>query len=1187
MKLRLLFLTFLFSALSWGQATLPVNRTIWNAGAPVGWTDSGTGSYTSTFACSGSNGGRLDSTGDYYEVFFTGIPDQLSYTIKISGSSTSNLLVEESADGVIWTTVVDHTSISTTCTTFNHTLLATTQYVKWTYNKVAQNVTIDDVDITVASVTPTINVNPSSLSGMVYVVGSGPSAEQTFDISGSNLTTDITLTAPTNYEISTTSGAGFTNSIALTQSGGNVVTTTIYVRLKAGLSVATYSGEIISCTSTGATTQDVTCNGAVVNPSTPFEAGDFAVIALNSNISCYGGYTAGDDEISFITFRDIQNGDSFYMTDNGFERDNANEWGNTEGVYQFTRTGPTLTAGTVITFRLLNTSPFVEFNSPDASWSFVKVAGFGGNMVMNSGGDQIFFMQGGTWNNPGGTHDATYTPGTYLYAFNTNSSWTSFGGSTQQSGLPINLRCFSLMPGSATDYLEYTGPTSPADKLTWISRLNNPANWTDRTDCASYTGMHVGQSYTVSPSGTYIDGVWVGSKSTDWFDCGNWQTLQVPDETINVDINSTYAQRDVEISITSPNAPIYNNVALANDLSLTDRTLIIEANPLNVLEIHGNFLLDGNGTLDMDDANTATIDGTIHLYGNWTNNLDEADFEEGNGTVYFDGSVDQIISNVSPIGTEVFYDVVMNNNFITSVSNDLIANGDLIVNTGNTVTVNANDYIQVGFDLTVDGTFNVEDDGSLIQVDDNGVNTGNINYERTTTGIALDYVYWSSPVNGVTTPATGYVYTWNPTFANPNGGWGYWIGATNTSMAPGVGYIMRDVFSRTFTGVPRNGVIQPSISRANYTNVSGFTGTNGVLITRFDDNWNLVGNPYPSAISALDFLNANPNIEGAVRIWTHGTSPATSIADPVYDDYVYNYTVNDYIVYNGTGTVSGPAGFNGFIAGGQSFMINMNDGASVTETVTFNNSMRNRTHNNEQFYKQTSSTKNVVFAEEKHRIWLDLADVNNNSVRTLVGYVSGATTGKDRLYDAVSNAQSNGMNIFSIINDERMLIQGRGVPFDVNDKVQLSVNIPSSGLYSIGLSAVDGLFSDGQDIYLEDKALNIIFDIKQMPYTFYAEQGEFKNRFILRFTNETLGIEDTISEDSVAVFSQENNISISSASETIESVMVYNVLGQLLLKENNINSNNMVISKLTRNNQALIVRVNFNNGKEITRKIVF
>lgn len=510
----------------------------------------------------------------------------------------------------------------------------------------------------------------------------------------------------------------------------------------------------------------------------------------------------------------------------------------------------------------------------------------------------------------------------------------------------------------------------------------------------------------------------------------------------------------------------------------------------------------------------------------------------------------------------------------------------LFVNATYTLDIQAVDYVEIQYNLTVNGTLNVWDDGSLVQVDDSGVNVGNINYERITTGVALDYVYWSSPVNGVTTPATGYVYTWNPTFANPNGGWGYWIGATNTSMAPGVGYIMRDVFSRTFTGVPRNGVIQPTISRANYTGPD-FAGTNTILITRFDDNWNLVGNPYPSAISALDFLNANPNIEGAVRIWTHGTSPATSISDPVYDDYVYNYTVNDYIVYNGTGTVSGPAGFNGFIAGGQSFMINMNDGASATETVTFNNSMRNRTHNNEQFYKQTSPTKNVVFAEEKHRIWLDLADANNNSVRTLVGYVSGATTGKDRLYDAVSNAQSNEMNIFSIINDERMLIQGRGVPFDVNDKVQLSVNIPSTGLYSIGLSAFDGLFLDGQDIYIEDIVLNIIFDIKQMPYTFYAEKGEFKNRFVLRFTNETLGIEDIISEDSVVVFSQGNNISISSENTPIKSVAIYNLLGQLLFKENNVNSNNIVVSKLIKNSQALIVKVHFDNNKEITRKIVF
>ena len=27
-----------------------------------------------------------------------------------------------------------------------------------------------------------------------------------------------------------------------------------------------------------------------------------------------------------------------------------------------------------------------------------------------------------------------------------------------------------------------------------------------------------------------------------------------------------------------------------------------------------------------------------------------------------------------------------------------------------------------------------------------------------------------------------------------------------------------------------------------------------------DDNWNLVGNPYPSAINAIDFLTLNTNI---------------------------------------------------------------------------------------------------------------------------------------------------------------------------------------------------------------------------------------------------------------------------------------------------------------------------------------
>ncbi|MBK7173705.1 MAG: hypothetical protein IPH84_10840 [Bacteroidales bacterium] len=58
-------------------------------------------------------------------------------------------------------------------------------------------------------------------------------------------------------------GSGYTSPITLTQTGGTVATTTIYARLIAGLAVGTYNSEAIACTSTGATTQNVTCNGSV------------------------------------------------------------------------------------------------------------------------------------------------------------------------------------------------------------------------------------------------------------------------------------------------------------------------------------------------------------------------------------------------------------------------------------------------------------------------------------------------------------------------------------------------------------------------------------------------------------------------------------------------------------------------------------------------------------------------------------------------------------------------------------------------------------------------------------------------------------------------------------------------------------------------------------------------------------
>lgn len=109
----------------------------------------------------------------------------------------------------------------------------------------------------------TISTSTSTLTGFTYNIGSGPSSEQSFTVGGSNLTNDIAINAPTNYEISLVSGGTFGASIPLTQTGGTVATTTIYARLKAGLAVGNYNSENIAITSTGATAASVACSGSV------------------------------------------------------------------------------------------------------------------------------------------------------------------------------------------------------------------------------------------------------------------------------------------------------------------------------------------------------------------------------------------------------------------------------------------------------------------------------------------------------------------------------------------------------------------------------------------------------------------------------------------------------------------------------------------------------------------------------------------------------------------------------------------------------------------------------------------------------------------------------------------------------------------------------------------------------------
>ncbi len=559
-------------------------------------------------------------------------------------------------------------------------------------------------------------------------------------------------------------------------------------------------------------------------------------------------------------------------------------------------------------------------------------------------------------------------------------------------------------------------------------------------------------------------------------------------------------------------------------------------------------------------------------------------------------------SNWTPNGVPTASDCVTINNigFSPIISGPSVAyayavnipsNGNLVVASNGTFVVT--DIINVN----ANGTFEIKNSGNLIQINE-GSNIGNITMERIAFVDNSDYVYWSSPVAGFSSANISTysnntnLYKWIPTIpGNGIGEFGNWVNTTEI-MVLGKGYIEKGLnnapmnsptnFTSTFIGVPNNGTINTPISRGTYNTVgsypSPYSPTNA---TQDDDNWNLLGNPYPSSISADAFLMANSTkITGFIRIWRHGIVPNTSTLDPFYNNYSYNYDPSDYLTYNLSGP-SSPLGFEGYIAAGQGFAVLMNPfSASTSMTASFDNSMRSSSYRNDQFFR-TANT-NIGNLPEG-RIWLDLVSSTSNC-SMLVAYVNGATNQKDQMYDAQADLKTN-FNIYSLLEGyDRNIIQGRSVPFDVNDQVPLAVKVPTSGNYTIFINGIDGLLST-QNIYLEDKLYNIIHDLRTVPYTFYAEEGETLDRFVLRFSNQTLSTDDQNYADQVSIFVN-NHVNVKSLGQSIHEITVYDALGKKVLDRKNIKQQEIILSELLANTEMLIIKVKLENDLIVTKKII-
>ncbi|MGL2999901.1 T9SS sorting signal type C domain-containing protein [Flavobacterium sp. RSSB_23] len=512
----------------------------------------------------------------------------------------------------------------------------------------------------------------------------------------------------------------------------------------------------------------------------------------------------------------------------------------------------------------------------------------------------------------------------------------------------------------------------------------------------------------------------------------------------------------------------------------------------------------------------------------------------------------------------------------------------LTINNGVTATVPSGVTLTITNAVTTNGQLIFENNASLVQTT-NATNTGAIEYRRISKPMKnFDYTYWSSPVTGqnIVTLSPNTLADKYFRFSGSANDWVLYNNPTTSTMIPGVGYIIR---------VPKPGSPAPdNWSGLTYPQPVAFKGTpnNGNYSFAVGANeLNLVGNPYPSAIRADDFITANTSIiYGALYFWTHNTAIAPSGSD-------YVYTANDYATYNITGgtaggplpiPVTGPAPSpglntsvpNGFIAAGQSFFVEN----AAAGSFQFTNAMR-AAGNNSQFFKQANTKKTATI--EKNRVWLNLTNSGGAFKQLLVGYITGATNDWDNMYDGPTFDGQEFVDFYSVNQGKNLTIQGRALPFIETDVVPLGYRSTIAGPFDISIDNRDGALSN-QEIWLEDKKTNTLHELSKGKYTFTAINGVENDRFVLKYTGKTLGTDDNeVAVKSLIVSVKNKKITLTSSAEAITQVQIFDLLGRKVYDKSKINAQEWSISNLSSSEQTLIVKTTLANGAISNNKIIY
>lgn len=607
----------------------------------------------------------------------------------------------------------------------------------------------------------------------------------------------------------------------------------------------------------------------------------------------------------------------------------------------------------------------------------------------------------------------------------------------------------------------------------------------------------------------------------------------------------------------------FNTSSVAGGIVLSDQAICIGTVP-------ADLVLSGNTAqvLKWQKSTDATFSNPTDIVSN-LNVLSGSSIGILNLTTYFRAVVQNngCVSNTTYSSTCTITIASTTWNGITW-SNGLPTNSKTVIITGNFTTISdfsactlqvsnganfnvlSGNTVYLNGALTIDSgsSFTVKNNANLIQ-SSAAQNFGTIQVEKSTSALnLLDYVLWSTPVANqllqAFSPSTlvNRFYFYNPitnlynTVASPS----------TTSFSAGTSCLIRlpnnhpttpTVWNGTFSGIPNNGNINLSVTNTTY---------------------NAIGNPYPSGIDATMFMSEN-NITEAMYFWRKTNNTNTSSYGA--------FTLAGGVSNSGGDPLNLVPGI--IIPVGQGFIVK-----ATSNLIKFNNSMRVAAIN----------APLLKTANDKSRIWLNITSANGFFGQQMIAYMDGATVGIDnsidgRFYNDVQTAFT------SIIDNLEFSIQGRPVPFDASDEVSLGFKTNVASTFTISLNNFDGLFSEGQDIYLKDTTNGLVTNLKLGNYTFTTLTGVFNSRFKLLYQNQLSNPQQSIDPNQVIIYNQNSNVTVNSGTIIMSKIKIFDIAGKVLIEKENINSSEYKIALNTKN-MVYIVQIISNDNEVITKKIL-